>query len=435
MCALTIILWDISKYKMPDIKGINTDSASLGGDLPDTYLNRDMPWRKQERKMPPAFRKGEIIHGEIIEIISPREAFVRLPSGVMRAWVAGNLKKGDSLFFQVQETEPYLILKIFSSSLKKDGEDIHEDEIVRILDIPDNEFFKSIIAFYREKKSVITREDIFRIEKASSRISAGYLDDITMNELFNIVYIMEENKIQQTSANFLKLKPVHKSPGSIHEKMLELDRQIDKYPDLRTLYQQFFDSIRLNGKSAAEALILMNGHGKNESRLADVLKNINRLESESKSDELLKELLSFFSSLTESAEFLRKTSEIQYNSYFIFIPVNISMFFAIARFTVRNIRKGEQNPVKAGITIMDIMNSIIQTDSFMEDKKALRHGLFSQSEKACRLLCDTLNRYIASLHGMGIETLSVLISNFPDDDFEVALKSNAGQMKNFSIVV
>jgi hypothetical protein len=36
---------------------------------------------------------------------------------------------------------------------------------------------------------------------------------------------------------------------------------------------------------------------------------------------------------------------------------------------------------------------------------------------------------------MGIESVSVLVSNFPDDDFEIALKSSAGQMKNFSIVV
>ncbi len=420
---------------MPEIKGINTDSASLGGDLPDSYLNRDMPWRKQERKSVQSFRKGEIIHGEITEIISKTEAFVRLPSGVLRALVAGNLKKGDSLYFQVQETEPYLILKIFSTSLKKDGEDIPEEELVRILDLPDDDFFKSIITFYREKKSVITRDDVFKIEKASSKITGEPLSGLTMNDLFNIVYLMEENKIQHTAANFLKLKHAFKSPGFIHEKMLELEKQIDAYPRLSSAYQPFFDTVRQSGKQPADSMKLLNGIGRAPSILSGILGQIGEFSRAGQPDEPLNENLEFFKKLMESAEFLRKSSENAFNSYFLFFPINISMFFTIARFTVRKQRPGAPKSAKPGIKPMDIMNAIIQTDSFMEDKKTIKHGLFSQSEKACRMLAGLVNSQISGLLIMGIETQSLLISNFPDDDFELNIRNQSGQMKNFTIVV
>jgi hypothetical protein len=420
---------------MPDVKGINSDSASLGTDLPGSFLNQDLPWRPREKKKPVSFRKGEIIHGEITEIISSKEAFVRLPSGILRALVAGNLKKGDSLFFQVQETEPYLVLKIFSSQMKKDGLDIPEDELVRILDLPDNDFFKSIITFYREKKSVITRDDIFNIEKTSSKISKDYLADITMKELFSIVFFMQENNLQQTSANFQKLKPAFRSPGMIHDKMLDLERQIDIYPVLSSKYQAFFDGTRDNDRPVTERIKLLNSIHRNPSLLSSVLKGIEKITPTIKIDEHLLGLLSFFWQFSESAAYLKKSSEDGPNLYFLFVPVNINMFFTIARFTVRNIQKGEQLPQKAGLKLMDIMNSIIQTDSFMEDEKTLRHGLFSQSEKACRILGEKINNINTGLVNIGIESVSVLVSNFPDDDFEIALKSSAGQMKNFSIVV
>ncbi len=417
---------------MPDVQGINTGSASLGSNLPDTYLNQDMPWRQREKKAPRRFHKGEIIHGIILDIISPSEAYISLPSGNFTAVVSGNLKKGDSLFFQVQETEPSLLLKIFSSSLKVDGVDVPEDELVRILNLPDDKFFRSIIAFYRSKKSVLSRDDVFKIEKASVKIDKDVLSDITVKDLFEIVYFMQENEVPSTSTNFSKLKPAFQSPRLIHERLLELESIAGTVPALQADFNDFFGTMKNSGADLVSRLSLMNSYKRKQAGLQKLAFQYAGYSAGSSQN---KELTDFFISLAESAEYMMSIAEQRENSFFLFIPVSVNMFYTVARFTVRNYRKGEDRSHKSAVKPADIMDSIIQTNSFVNDKKSIRHGLFSQSEKACSMLADRLNRIADTLPNLNIEPVSIMISNYPDDDFEISLKNHASQLKNFSVVV
>jgi len=120
-------------------------------------------FQKNSKKNNPQFaklRQGEIVQGLIIDDPIDNIADVRIPVGIFKAELHGNLLKGDKLFFKIDDTNPNLVLKIYSVSLFKEKSKLVPEEILRILDLPFEDDFIRICEEYGHLKPQIVRDEI-----------------------------------------------------------------------------------------------------------------------------------------------------------------------------------------------------------------------------------------------------------------------------------
>lgn len=137
--------------------GVSAVTAYTGGSSNKSF------YQKTQKKNNPQFakfRQGEIVQGLIVEDPIDNIADVRIPVGIFKAELHGNLLKGDKLFFKIEETNPNLILKIHSVSLYKEKSKLVPEEILRILDLPLDDDFMQICEEYSHLKSQIVRDDL-----------------------------------------------------------------------------------------------------------------------------------------------------------------------------------------------------------------------------------------------------------------------------------
>lgn len=117
-----------------------------------------LPINTSSRKIP--FRIGEIIQGRVQQVFSQSEVAIDLPNGRFVAEVNGKFKAGDTLFFEVQGTEPSLILRIHSV-FSKIKESLHPiSEIIRLLNLPANKIFLAVVDNLKSTNSIIVRNDV-----------------------------------------------------------------------------------------------------------------------------------------------------------------------------------------------------------------------------------------------------------------------------------
>ncbi|HRP02045.1 MAG TPA: hypothetical protein PLE30_05280 [Candidatus Kapabacteria bacterium] len=105
-------------------------------------------------------RVGEVVQGLVIEEPVNSIAEVRLPVGSYKAILHNQLIKGDKLFFKIEETIPTLVLKVYSVSLYKEKSKLVPEEILRILDLPQDSIFVDICTEYSNLKSQIIRDEL-----------------------------------------------------------------------------------------------------------------------------------------------------------------------------------------------------------------------------------------------------------------------------------
>jgi len=137
--------------------GVSGIAPYMGGNSSKFYNQKN---QKKNNPQFAKFRQGEILQGLVIEDPINNVADVRIPIGIFKAELHGNLLKGDKLFFKIEETNPNLILKIHSVSLFKDKSKLVPEEILRILDLPIDEDFIQLCTEYSHLKSQIARDDI-----------------------------------------------------------------------------------------------------------------------------------------------------------------------------------------------------------------------------------------------------------------------------------
>lgn len=174
-------------------------------------------------------RKGEIVQGKILKIYSQKEAEVRLPIGDLKAEFSGRLKPGDILFFKVDSISPSLILKIYAVSQIIAGKELENKEILRILDLPDEDIFLQILQRFKSKSAVISKINLINIYNNFKAIAAKSYENISFSDLLKILFFFDDYSIELNSPAFDKLK------GSVlGAKFLSL--QIEKLIDfLKTL--------------------------------------------------------------------------------------------------------------------------------------------------------------------------------------------------------
>lgn len=137
--------------------GVSGVAPYMGGNSSMTYYQKN---QKRNNPQFAKFRQGEVVQGLIVEDPINNIADVRIPVGIFKAELHGNLLKGDKLFFKIEDVNPNLILKIHSVSLYKDRSKLVPEEILRILDLPLDEDFIQICGEYSHLKSQIVRDDL-----------------------------------------------------------------------------------------------------------------------------------------------------------------------------------------------------------------------------------------------------------------------------------
>lgn len=137
--------------------GVSGVTAYTGGSSSKTIYQKG---QKKNNPQFAKFRQGEIVQGLIVEDPIDNIADVRIPVGIFKAELHGNLLKGDKLFFKIEETNPNLILRIHSVSLYKEKSKLVPEEILRILDLPIDDDFIQICAEYSHLKPQIVRDDL-----------------------------------------------------------------------------------------------------------------------------------------------------------------------------------------------------------------------------------------------------------------------------------
>lgn len=116
------------------------------------------------------FRAGEILQGKILSAKGDGIGLVRLPSGDFTCQLHEGLLPGDDLFFKIVNIEPSLTLRVHAVMSYVKGKKHNRKDIVRILDLPDNELYLSASDVFLTFKNMIFKDDLLTFYKFYSRV-------------------------------------------------------------------------------------------------------------------------------------------------------------------------------------------------------------------------------------------------------------------------
>lgn len=183
--------------------------------------------QKSKSKTPSKLHIGEILKGEILETHDYGIATVKLPIGILKAELAGNLRKGDELIFFVQEVEPSLILKIHSVAPTKSGKELDIREIIRILDLSENNFFIKSIEFLKQRRQFINRDECISLFEMFSELESNSYTDISGNTLLTTLLFYMDNKLDFSAESFQRTKYSFVSKDMVEKILNTLKSKID----------------------------------------------------------------------------------------------------------------------------------------------------------------------------------------------------------------
>ena len=185
--------------------------------------------QKNKSKTPSKLHIGEILKGEILETHEYGIATVKLPIGSLKAELAGNLRKGDELIFFVQQVEPSLILKIHSVAPTKSGKDLEIREIIRILDLSENNFFIKSIEFLKLRRQFINRDECISLFEMFSELESNSYADISGTTLLTTLLFFMDNKLDFTAESFYRIKYSFVSKDILEKILNNLKSKIENY--------------------------------------------------------------------------------------------------------------------------------------------------------------------------------------------------------------
>lgn len=215
---------------MAELSEIRGGISSVNSKLPRMYRNDDMPWRKKKRKSR-SLKTGEIIQGTVVKTISPKEVLVRLPIGTLRAFINGKLKAGDTVYFKVQKVEPNLVLRIYGVSSKMNGKEFSDNELLRILYLPVNNFYRNLVMYAKKNQSIILRDDLIRLGKNFSDIDDVEIEQLPIDDIFRILVFMQESKLPFSKELFSRITPLFKGSKYFLNLLREFENVLEILPD------------------------------------------------------------------------------------------------------------------------------------------------------------------------------------------------------------
>lgn len=192
---------------MADIPSISGSFIPIGNNTPGGKKYSKPQQSHAQRQGAEKLRPGEIVLGSIVETINNRESMVRLPIGTLRAYLVGRLSTGDTLYFKVDQIEPNLVLRIHSVPTSSGGKELSTHNILRILNLPNNEFYTSLVEYLRMFQIRIKVETALWFWRAFTGLKDATIKKTTLDSVFRVFRFFYENKLLTSDELFSALYP------------------------------------------------------------------------------------------------------------------------------------------------------------------------------------------------------------------------------------
>lgn len=384
---------------MSDISSIkNTSNVSKvstgGGGSSGSYSQGDGSQNKD--KKPSKLRLGEIVRATVVERIDDEMAYVRIPTGTFKAIVGKNLKNNDTLLFKVSETSPYLILKIHEVPTGNKNTTYPTDELLRILDLPENEFNTKLVEIFKNKKTSILRDDVLNINKVYNQYSELNKYDNDLTQFLNLVVELNMSKLPLSINLINKLFPLYVEENVISEALNYLERNVKELPnDLKDKVESILEDVKSNKYSKNNMFVLAISEEKENQTFFEILNEIDERNDVSKSykgkSNIIRDLIGSLS-LWNIISFSGKTP-LQY-----FIPYYYEGYYFIIRIVKRNYTNAKLEPLSFYFSVPtenlgDVKNKMLafqkqlklymsnDNNKFIESLDTFKEKLISSLEK------------------------------------------------------
>lgn len=192
---------------MADISSISGSFIPIGNNPPGGKKYSKPQQSHAPRQGAEKLRPGEIVLGSIVETINNRESMVRLPIGTLRAYLIGRLRPGDTLYFKVEQIEPNLVLKIHSVPVSSGGKELSTLDILRILNLPNNEFYTALTEYLKTFQIRIKVETALWFWRAFTGLKDATVRKTTLDSVFSVFRFFYENKLLTSDELFTALHP------------------------------------------------------------------------------------------------------------------------------------------------------------------------------------------------------------------------------------
>ncbi len=224
---------------IPSDKPYNSNSGSQFQSSPKANQNQ-----QQANSDNSGLHIGEIVLGTVLEKIDKDTANISLPTGNFKAIINGSLEKGDSLFFKVQLVQPTLILKIHELVTKNKNGDIPIENLLRILDLPNDSIYKSLIEVLINTKNSINKDQIINIISAYKSISDTQKKSKSIEKILKVLVEMDEAGFPLKPNLFEKLLPLFNDENQIRDSLSELNKLKTTIPyNIQKILNTYFDYI------------------------------------------------------------------------------------------------------------------------------------------------------------------------------------------------
>jgi len=227
-------------------------------------------------------RPGEIVQGTILSIDDEYIALVKLPIGQFYAELHSKLLRGDSLFFKVVSTEPSLVLSTYSINSVKYNKPIEISEVIRILDLPDTDFFKTVTRIIRKHKNTINRDEILLMSKFSK---FTVLFDNNNLLFYETIFWLKEASIPINESNLRNFQIVFKKLGEIQTLFDDFIEEVSQKNIMEI--EEVINTLHLNKNNLLSIFSLF---GKGENSILSKLKSLDNIDL-SKNGDLIIQLL------------------------------------------------------------------------------------------------------------------------------------------------
>lgn len=191
-----------------------------------------------KKRDPFKIRQGEILKGEILAVYTNSEALVRLPIGTFQSELHNRLKKGDELFFEVQASNPSLVLKVHSVTSKINTEYRKPDDICRMLELPDSRIYIDLIVFLQSRRNIIERNQVLIIIKNFNALTPEIKEFKSETEIFRTYFWLNESNLIGSNENFKKYFPLFQNGDFTKDILIKLyydiknSEEAEKYKSL-----------------------------------------------------------------------------------------------------------------------------------------------------------------------------------------------------------
>ncbi len=205
--------------QMSDTSNISFPSSPIRVNAETNSKNyyQHQPPLKKKNKRGAKLRVGEIVRATIGDRIDSEFAFVQIPTGTFKAKITQNLRRNDSLLFKVIESNPQLILKVYEVSTGAKNNSTDPLELLRMLDVVDDNFHLNLINKLIEKRNSIRRDDLLELVKTCTLVDEHSSHDIRQEEVFDLIIEMQDGKLPLSINLIKKLLPLYVSEDKISE--------------------------------------------------------------------------------------------------------------------------------------------------------------------------------------------------------------------------